>query len=150
MKNLHWHCLKFEALNTEQLYKILSARMQVFILEQNCIYLDIDGKDQDSYHLFATENNQIIAYARLIPPGISYKEPSIGRVLVLPNYRRTGIGYMLMQKAIAHLQKVYADHEICISAQSYLINFYQSLGFQTEGEAYLEDDIPHIKMRLKS
>ena len=98
--------------------------MQVFSLEQTCIYKDIDGKDQECLHLFATENDKIIAYARLLPPGVSYKEPSIGRVLVLPEQRRTGIGFTLMQRAIAQLHQDHTGQDICISAQTYLMKFY--------------------------
>lgn len=143
-----WSCLKFEELNNESLYKILTVRLEVFVLEQSCFYQDIDGKDIACLHLFAQQEDEVIAYARLIPPGISYPEPSIGRVLVKSNHRNSGLGFTLMQKAIDALQQLYPNTDICISAQSYLEKFYTSLGFKQENEPYLEDDIPHMKMRL--
>lgn len=140
------HCLPFNALNTTQLYQILRARQEVFIIEQDCNYLDCDGRDVQSEHLWISHQDVVAAYARLLPPGVAYEGSSIGRVLTAPTYRGRGLGKELMHHAIQYLTTVYPENPIYISAQLYLEKFYQDFGFVSKGDTYLEDEIPHIKM----
>ena len=130
-------------------HRALALRAQVFVVEQNCAYQDPDGKDLVSYHLLMESGEELVAYARLVPPGVSYDEASIGRVVTSKSVRGNGWGKALMDIAIQQTQKKFEVQEICISAQSYLLKFYSDLGFEAEGEEYLEDDIPHWKMRRK-
>lgn len=141
-----FHCLPFEQLSPNQLYNIMALRQAVFVVEQNCPYLDADGKDVKCYHLWAESDMQTLAYARIVKPGISYPEVSIGRVATALTVRRTGLGKELMKTAIACVYDVYGTVPIRISAQSYLIRFYESFGFAVAGETYLEDGIPHVEM----
>ena len=138
----------FSKLTPQELYSILQLRNEVFAIEQNCVYPDMDDKDQLSFHLMGQNDNKLLAYTRLIPPGISYKEPSIGRVVTSPSIRRSGEGHILMQKSIELLRKKYPDQPIRIGAQLYLRNFYSSLGFSLCSSIYLEDGIEHIEMLL--
>ena len=138
----------FSKLTPQELYSILQLRNEVFAVEQNCVYPDMDDKDQLSFHLMGQNDNKLLAYTRLIPPGISYKEPSIGRVVTSPSIRRSGEGRILMQKSIELLRKKYPDQPIRIGAQLYLRNFYSSLGFSLCSSIYLEDGIEHIEMLL--
>ncbi len=130
-------------------HRVLALRAQVFVVEQNCAYQDPDGKDVVSYHLLMESGEELVAYARLVPPGVSYPEAAIGRVVTSQTVRGKGWGKALMEMAIAQTQKKFEVNEICISAQSYLLKFYNDLGFVAEGEEYLEDDIPHWKMRRR-
>lgn len=130
-------------------HRVLALRAQVFVVEQNCAYQDPDGKDVVSYHLLMESGEELVAYARLVPPGVSYPEAAIGRVVTSQTVRGKGWGKSLMEIAIAQIQKKFEVNEICISAQSYLLKFYGDLGFVAEGEEYLEDDIPHWKMRRR-
>ncbi len=139
----------YKELSVDELYEALKLRCAIFVIEQNCNYQDMDDKDQDSYHLLGYEGEKLVAYTRILPKGSSYKEASIGRVVVDKNFRRKGSGVELMKKAIEETKKIFNTNEIVISAQCYLEKFYGDLGFKSEGESYLEDDIPHIKMRLK-
>lgn len=140
---------KYQELSVDELYDILSLRNEVFIVEQNCVYQDIDYIDQSSYHVYIKENNKIIAYARLIEPGITYKDSlSIGRVLVKKDNRKQGLANDLLLFVIEQASLLYPSLDIAISAQSYLLNFYSTLGFKQVSEEYLEDGIPHIKMIL--
>jgi ElaA protein len=119
----------------------------VFVVEQNCIYQDIDDKDRKGYHLLGFIENQLVACARILPVGISYADYcSIGRVCTKQTHRQLGLGKSLMQNAIQHCHELYPDTKIKISAQSYLLKFYTELGFEAIGEEYLEDDIPHRAM----
>ena len=136
----------FQELTMQQLYKILQQRTQVFVVEQNCPYLEVDGKDEKSIHIFQEAAGEIIAYCRILPPGVSYEETSIGRVLVHEAYRGKGIAYEMMQMAITYIEETLHQSVIKIQAQSYLEKFYSSLGFTTISEEYLEDNIPHIDM----
>lgn len=140
----------FEELSVDELYEALKLRSAIFVIEQNCNYQDMDDKDQSSYHLLGYEGEELIAYARLLPQGVSYKEASIGRVVVNKQFRRKDHGKELMTKAIFSAKEKFNTNEIVISAQCYLEKFYSDLGFVSEGESYLEDDIPHIQMRLIS
>ena len=146
MNKLNIYIRFYNELNKRELFDIYFLRQEVFIVEQNCVYQDIDQKDQYSYHLMAYDNEILVAYLRIVHPGISYDEPSIGRVLTKMGYRGRGIAKNIMQFAIQKVRDVYKHSNIRISAQEYLIPFYTSLNFESIGEVYLEDDIPHIEM----
>lgn len=138
----------FHQLSTIELYQILQLRSSVFVVEQQCAYLDMDDKDYECLHVLGYKNDLLVAYSRLVPQGLSYKEaPAIGRVVSHPSYRKLGYGKLLMNYSINNINQYYQSNQITISAQVYLINFYQNLGFTAEGEIYLEDNIPHITMR---
>lgn len=143
---LNWKLIPYDALTKEQLYELMVLRQLVFVVEQDCPYLDADGKDQKSWHLLGYGNDKLAAYARLVAPGISYAEPSIGRIVSSPEFRGTGLGKELMVVAIAELQRHFGVLPIRISGQLYLRKFYEGFGFETVGEQYLEDNIPHIEM----
>ncbi|MBN9646046.1 GNAT family N-acetyltransferase [Terrisporobacter glycolicus] len=146
---MNWKIKKFNELNIEEIYKILALRNEVFIVEQECPYLDCDDKDLNSYHLFLTENGQIVSYLRILEKGVSYDEISIGRVAVKKSYRGKGISRKMMLKAIEFIENNLSENTIKIQAQAYLLNFYSSLGFKAVSEEYLEDNIPHIDMIYK-
>lgn len=147
--DLIWTCSKMNELTTTELYLILKLRSEVFVVEQNCVYLDADGKDWQAYHLCGWLNNELlVAYARLLAPGVSYTEASIGRVVTSPAYRKDGYGRILMQKAIDHTRDLFNVSSIKIGAQQYLTKFYNNAGFFATSEPYLEDGIPHIEMLL--
>ena len=143
---MEWKVKHYNDLKKDTLYNILKERVEVFVVEQECPYPEIDGKDKKSYHLWAEDNNEIIAYTRIIPRGISYDEASIGRVLVRMDQRGRGLGRKLMEKSINYLKEKLEEDEIRISAQERLYDFYVSLGFEQVSEMYLEDGIPHIEM----
>jgi ElaA protein len=147
MKN--FRLVKMSDMTALEWHRVLALRAQVFVVEQNCAYQDPDGKDVVSYHLLMESGEELVAYARLVPPGVSYPEAAIGRVVTSQTVRGKGWGKSLMEIAIAQIQKKFEVNEICISAQSYLLKFYSDLGFVAEGEEYLEDDIPHWKMRRR-
>lgn len=140
---------KFDELNVLELYNLLQLRNEVFVVEQTCAYQDLDGKDQEALHLSGFINDQLCAYARILKPGVSYKEAAIGRVVVSPAHRGKSLGIELMKRAIEACSKSFDTDVIVISAQKYLEKFYTDLGFVTESDVYLEDDIPHIKMRYE-
>lgn len=146
---LNWVYKTFEELTTNQLYTILELRSEVFIVEQNCVYQDVDGKDKKSFHLMAWNGDELVAYTRIVPPGISFSEASIGRVITTSRYRGLGIGVTLLEKSIQHTFKSYQTHQIRIGAQLYLQKFYEGFGFIAQGEEFLEDGIPHIEMLLE-
>lgn len=141
---------EFNDLTNIQLFEIYNLRSEVFIVEQNCAYQDVDNTDKLSKHLLLMEAETLAAYARIIPPGVSYKEASIGRVVVKKKFRGKDLGKILMNQCLKEMVMLYPKHEIVISAQSYLLKFYTELGFKAEGEDYLEDLIPHIKMRFRA
>jgi len=145
---LIWTTKHFNELTTAELYAILQLRSEVFVVEQNCVYLDIDNKDKKSIHLMAWHGEDLVAYTRLVAPGVSFDEASIGRVVTSPRYRGTGIGLVLMQKSIEACLKTYQVNTIKIGAQLYLQKFYTGLGFEQCNEPYDEDGIPHIDMIL--
>ena len=143
-----WNTKSFDDLTKTELYGLLQVRAEVFVVEQNCPYQDIDDKDMRCIHLWAEdEKRNILAYCRLLPEGISYKEPSIGRVLTSSRGRKNGIGRLLMQKAVTYIGEQWKAPVIRISAQLYLLKFYSELGFEQVGEPYPEDNIPHIEMQ---
>jgi ElaA protein len=143
---LNWQVKKFNELASDEIYKILKLRNEVFIVEQNCAFQDCDDKDQNSYHLFLEDNEDIVAYLRILEKGISYNEISIGRVLIQKEYRKKGIAREMMLRAINFIQDNLNEKSIRISAQSYLVDFYKSLGFKEVSDLYYEDNIPHIEM----
>lgn len=147
--SLTWSLVSWNELDKLDLYHALQLRAEVFVVEQTCPYQDVDGKDQKSHHLFAKDaSGKMVAYARLVAPGVSYEDMSIGRVVTHASVRRIGVGVTLMEKAIAGLFAIYGESLIRISAQEYLQKFYENLGFKKVSEPYLEDDIPHIEMTL--
>lgn len=141
-----WHIKTFKELTLEELYKIIQQRINVFVVEQNCPYPECDGKDLTAYHLYATEQGEIAAYVRILPPGVSYQEASIGRVIVHRDYRRGGLGLKLMKRAMDFITLEMKESAIRISAQAHLQGFYGRLGFKPASEIYQEDGIPHIEM----
>jgi ElaA protein len=136
----------FDNLSPAELYAILRLRNEVFVVEQNCPYQDADNKDPKCHHLMLLQNDELMAYARLVPPGLSYAQMSIGRVVSSPKARGTGAGRILMNTAIEQCLQIFGEGSIKIGAQAYLIKFYGSLGFNPIGEIYDEDGIPHIHM----
>ena len=148
MINMNWVYKNFNDLTVLELYAILKLRSEVFVVEQNCVYLDTDNKDQLSFHLSGWIGNELVAYARILPPGSAFEEASIGRVVTNPQYRKTGAGKALMQRAIEKTLQQFDVSAIKIGAQLYLLSFYKSLGFKISGPEYLEDGIPHIEMVL--
>lgn len=146
--NITWLCKSFNELSPNELYAILKLRSEVFVVEQNCVFLDADDKDQFSYHIMAWQNNLLVGYTRLVPAGVAYTEPSIGRVVISSIVRNTGLGRSLMQFSIRTLYNLWGKTTITIGAQLYLRKFYESLGFQQKSDIYIEDGIEHIKMIL--
>lgn len=145
--SLNWKIKEFESLSVNELYDILKLRSEIFVVEQNCVYLDLDGKDKTGLHLIGEFEGKIVAYSRLFKPGISFDNASIGRVVVDANYRDRKWGHELMREAITGIKKHFGESKITIGAQLYLKKFYESHGFLQTSEMYLEDDIPHIEMK---
>ena len=144
-----WTWRSFRELTTDELYELLRLRQDVFILEQTCIYPELDGADQKSHHLLARDKKgSLAAYLRLVAPGGKYKEPSIGRLVVRPEVRRKGVARALMLEAIRKCRQLYPKQAIRIQAQAYLESFYKSLGFKAAGEPYDEAGIMHVEMLL--
>ena len=139
---LRWETYSWENLTIENLYKILKLRAEVFVVEQECAYLDPDDKDRDATHLLLFDKNKLIGYSRIF---IHLSQSSIGRVVVSKNQRNQNLGKKLMERSISLTPQ---NHTIYISAQEHLRNFYENLGFNQSGEGYLEDGIPHIPMTL--
>ena len=148
MPPIHWICKPFEALTPAELYAIIRLRNEVFVVEQNCVFQDADNRDQACHHLAGYINDEVVAYARLVPPGVSYTQASIGRVVTSPAHRRLAAGKQLMQLSIEKCNQLFGHQNIQIGAQLYLKKFYESFGFQQIGEEYDEDGIIHIHMML--
>jgi ElaA protein len=150
---IQWKLSTFEELSTEELYEILHLRQQVFIVEQQCIYQDCDGQDRKSLHLAGWinrgERSEPVAYLRIIHPTKERIFPSIGRLLTHPDFREKGLGREIMARCLRTLEKLYPDSPVCISAQQYLVSFYESFGFHISSDGYEEDGIPHIEMTRK-
>jgi len=156
------HEKTFRELTVEELYAILRLRQEVFVVEQACAYLDCDDHDQRSIHVFTTDpaltypgpacggSPELLAYARVLPPGEKFPEASLGRVITAKRARRTGAGRAIVERALAAIERRYGRVPVRISAQSYLQRFYGELGFAREGDEYLEDGIPHVEMVLPS
>ncbi|MGB5273797.1 MAG: GNAT family N-acetyltransferase [Flavobacteriaceae bacterium] len=136
----------FQELSTDELYSILQLRSAIFVVEQDCVYQDLDGKDALAIHVLGKKEGELVAYTRIFAPGAYFKEASIGRVAVKKQVRQFGYGREIMLASISAVQDYFQASKIHLSAQTYLTKFYQSLGFVAQGETYLEDDIPHIAM----
>lgn len=145
---VRWRCCPFDELGARELQRIHMARQQVFVVEQNCVYLDADEADETCWHLAAWRDGtaELLAYARIVPPGVKYAESSIGRVITSAAARGTGLGRELVRRAVDQAQALFPGRGIRISAQAHLARFYAGFGFATVGEEYLEDGIPHIEM----
>ena len=139
----------FKELLVDELYKSLALRNEVFIIEQNCIYQDLDGNDDKALHVMMFENDDLVAYARIFDKGIKYPTASIGRVVVSPAKRNSNLGHLLVNAAVQGVHEHFQTEEITISAQEHLQKFYAAHGFVTTSEMYLEDDIPHVEMQIK-
>lgn len=149
---LQYACLPFSELSLEELYEVMAVRQTIFAVEQDCAYLDADGKDETAWHVLGKNNaGEIMTYARLLPQGIAYpKYASIGRVLSMQAVRGSGEGRRLMEFALTQCAILWPGIDIKISAQAYLLDFYNSLGFSSVGEPYIEDGIPHVAMIWRS
>jgi len=147
-KNIKFTWKTFKELSLDDLYAILNLRQKVFVLEQDCPYIDADYSDQDAFHLLAYEDNDLIAYLRAFKPGIKYEGSSLGRIVTEINSRGLGIGKKIIIEGVKFLKKEYPNNEIVISAQHRLEEFYIDLGFTPRGVVYLEDDIDHIQMYI--
>ncbi len=143
---MNWQQKTFNELTTAEIYSILRLRAAVFVVEQDCVYQDVDNKDQKAIHVFAKQDEEVIAYTRIFKAGAYFQEASIGRVVVLPSKRGTGLARDMMLQAIQYVVQNFSDKTIRISAQTYLKEFYASLGFKQVGVEYLEDSLPHIGM----
>lgn len=143
---MHILVKEFNQLNTSELYEILQLRAEVFVVEQNCVYQDIDGKDQKALHILGYIKEKLVAYTRCFQPGDYFKEAAIGRVVVKKSQRNFQLGHQIMEASIQVIQIHFNTYEIKISAQTYLKKFYNNLGFLETGKEYLEDEIPHIAM----
>ncbi|HRP53302.1 MAG TPA: GNAT family N-acetyltransferase [Fluviicola sp.] len=147
--HLDWQFKPFKELSLNEFHDIISLRLKAFVVEQNCSYLDLDGKDKKAYHLLLRDGKgDVIATARILHPGISYPEVAIGRVVLAEPHRGNGIGIDLMQKCIAFVYDEFGKVPIRISAQKHLENFYSKFNFVSTGKEYLEDNIPHVEMLL--
>jgi ElaA protein len=143
---MKWVQKSFDELTTTELYGILRLRTEIFVVEQDCVYQDIDNKDQKAHHIFAVDQNEIVAYARIFKAGDYFQEASIGRVIVSDKRRGKGLARSMMLQAIAYITEHFETKSIRISAQTYLEEFYAGLGFKAVGMSYLEDGLPHIGM----
>lgn len=143
---IQWTLKKFDDLSAIELYKIMQLRNEVFVVEQNCVYQDADNKDISSWQFMGLANEKLVAFTRLLPPGLAYGQASIGRVVTSPSVRGSGIGKELMERSIKEIKNLFGEVPIKIGAQLYLQKFYTSLGFVQTSEIYLEDGIKHIEM----
>ena len=147
---INWLLKSFDELTPYELYAILQLRIEVFIVEQNCVFQDADDKDQVAYHLMGYYNKQLLAYTRLLVQGAAYEQASIGRVVTSPKSRGNGTGKLLMHKSIECINQLFGNVDIKIGAQLYLKHFYSSFGFEQISDVYLEDGIEHIYMLRKA
>ena len=145
-----WQTVSFTELNNDELYTVLRLRQEIFVVEQDCIYQDLDGKDQQAIHMLCWSGSELLAYQRCLQPGLSYAESSIGRILVATAGRGTGLGNELVSRGVNYNLKRWPTHAIRINAQAYLEAFYTRLGFTATGDEYEEDGIPHLQMLHKN
>lgn len=144
---VRWHLFPYPELRLDDLYDVLELRQRVFIVEQECPYIDADGVDPSCWHLLGRdEHARLIAYSRIVPPGVRFTEPSIGRVVTHPKRRGTGLGRLLMREAIQRAVNLFPGEPIRVAAQMYLVRFYSEFGFEPVGDPYDEDGIPHVEM----
>lgn len=141
-----WRCVAFDALKPAELYDLLRLRTEVFVMEQNCVFQDMDGADPACHHLLGTRDGALLAYARLVPAGLKFTEASIGRVVSDPSTRGTGMGHALMREAVVQLHALWGEQPIRIGAQAHLQGFYRQHGFEPSSPIYIEDGIDHIEM----
>lgn len=145
--HLDWQIKYYTELSTNEFHDIIELRLRAFVVEQNCSYLDLDGKDKKCYHLICRDGmGNVVATARILPPGLSYPEVAIGRVVIDENIRGKGIGHILMEEAMKFSEAEFGNVAIRISAQKHLENYYNKHAFYTTGKEYLEDGIPHVEM----
>ncbi len=148
---LNWEFKSFDELTTSKLYAILALRCEVFVVEQNCPYQDLDGKDSDCFHLICNnEHKETLATMRILPPGLSYPELAFGRIVLHPKIRGKGIGDELMRRALTFSSKTFGEIDIKLSAQIAIKELYERHGFVSTGKEYLEDGIPHVEMLRKA
>ena len=148
---MRWTCVAFAELSLQQLYDVLALRSAVFVVEQQCAFLDIDGFDPQTLHLLGTgDDGKLKAYARLIPPGLKAPAAIIGRVVTSPTARGGGVGRVLMTQAVSHCERVWPGHAVTLHAQAHLERFYGSFGFTPVGEPYMEDGIAHVEMHKET
>lgn len=136
----------FEELSLQELYQLLQLRSEVFVVEQDCVYQDIDGKDQKALHVLGIIANKVVAYTRIFPPGFYFEQAAIGRVVVKEDNRKSNLGHEILKASVEAIREHYGTDTIKLSAQTYLTKFYEGHGFVQTGEGYLEDGIPHIAM----
>ncbi len=146
---MKWYCKRFDELTNRELYSILKARVDVFVVEQECPYEELDDLDQLAIHYFSEVNDEIAALVRILPKNTTYQDVAIGRVLVTKTFRNQGLAREIMNRAIAFVQEEWRENNIMIQAQTYLQSFYEGLGFNQISPVYEEDQIPHIDMRLR-
>jgi len=145
--HLDWQVKYYPELTTNEFHDIIALRLKAFVVEQNCSYLDLDGKDKKCYHLICRDGfGKVVATARILPPGISYAEVSIGRVVLDQEIRGKGIGHQLMEQSMKFINEEFGAVPVRISAQKHLENYYNTHNFISTGKEYLEDDIPHVEM----
>lgn len=149
MHNLLWKIRPFSEITTEELYQILKARCDVFVVEQNCPYPDLDNYDQKAFHLWSEYKGDVLSYCRIFRPGIKYPDSSIGRVLTTESGRGKNLGRQTVLYALQVIENQFKTSSVRISAQDYLLKFYSEFGFQDTGKKYLEDNIPHTEMFRK-
>ncbi len=145
-----WNCKHYKDLSLDDFHDMIQLREKVFVVEQDCPYLDVDGKDKVSYHIYGKEDGKVVATSRILPQGVSYDEVSIGRVVVDPITRGKSYGREMMKETMKYIETTFGKVDVRISAQTYLKEFYGSFGFKQVGEPYLEDNIPHIQMIFNS
>ncbi len=146
-----WTCKTFDELSVDELHDIIQLRINVFVVEQNCPYPELDGKDRKAHHFFGqTDGGEIIAYTRFFGPGEYFEQPAIGRVVVNSDHRGDGTGQELMKETIRKMKQLYGQSDLKIGAQKYLVKFYENLGFESTGQDYMEDGIPHVYMIRKA
>ncbi|WP_137165842.1 GNAT family N-acetyltransferase [Salinimonas lutimaris] len=146
---IEWQWAQLSGLSSVDTLTMLQLRQAVFILEQTCLYPDIDEHDHHAWHLLGKQHGQLVAYARVLAPGDKYAETAMGRVLTAPDSRGSGLGKILVSEAIRRAQQTFPDAGVRISAQLYLLDFYRAFGFKDTSQPYDEDGIPHIEMHLK-
>lgn len=144
--DIQWQWLAYDALSRDQLYALLRLRSEVFVVEQNCVFQDMDGLDDRAMHLLGVRGAELVAYVRCFPAGVTFDEASIGRVVTRPDARGSGLGHLLMTQAVQALQAEWGAQPIRIGAQAHLKNFYERHGFVDVGKPYVEDGIPHLEM----
>ena len=146
MNEIDWKFAAFDALTLSELYGVLQLRSEVFVVEQACVFQDMDGADTEAMHLLGTYGGKLVAYARCFAAGVKYKEASIGRLITRSDLRGSGAGHVLVRRAIDSVEQQWGPQAIRIGAQARLENFYRQHGFETSGGPYIEDGIPHIEM----